>query len=477
MKNILFSIILIALLWSFNETNAQDTYNAGKTTTDTNSQINVNLVENLANGFIKKTGIPGFSIAVSKNDKIIYAQGFGYANIKDKVKMTPDTRLRAASVSKLITTLALGHLLSQGKLDLDAPIKEYIPYIDAKYAHITTRQLAGHTSGFDHRPKGKRHKKRQFTSMKPMVELMDKPLLFDPDTDYKYSTHGFVVLGAVIEGASGIPFETYMKDVVFKPLGMTQTFPENIKELTTDDSEIYYLKKGKPRKEKWTNTSYNLPGAGFRSTPSDLLKMMRGYTNGFISKEIVTAMFRSHTLKNGEKTNVGITWRNSYDAFGHKTIEHAGNWLGARTVVVHYPEENMNVSIMLNVGGQILIEEMAHIFAELFRERPKTTPTVPNTNTPLGLTLRLNGEVAHYSGNIVLNDHKGMLHIDYDGFLKSSEFFYLGYENHYALITDYGVSYLNLTNKASLRGELYMYGTMNKIKPRENKAIASFKSL
>ena len=462
MKNALFSALFITLLL-YHTASAQQ-----QNTTD--------LVATLAHKFLQKTKIPGLSIAVSKNDTIIYAQGFGYANAEDRVKMTPHTSLRTASVSKLITTTALGRLLSQEKLNLDVPIKKYIPYINAQYAHITARQLAGHTSGIAHRPRGNRHKKKQFTAIQPIVELMDKPLLFEPDTDYNYSTHGFVLLGAVIEGASGIPFETYMKETIFNPLDMLQTAPANIKNLIPNDSEIYYLKKGKAHKQKWTNTGYNFPGAGFRSTPTDLLKMMRGYTNGFISKEVVTEMFRSHQLKNGKKTNVGITWRSSYDVFGHPTIEHAGNWLGARTVIVHYPEENLNIAIMLNAGRQILIEETAHIFAELFRKGQKKKPAVHHLNTAVALTFRSNGKVEEYSGNIRMQGETGTLTVDSDGFLKSNEIQSLADGNRYVLLTDYGLSYLQLTKEVILKGELYLYGTRNTINPTLLPPMVSFRS-
>ncbi|WP_394748103.1 serine hydrolase domain-containing protein [Spongiimicrobium salis] len=475
MKKTVFPTLFIAV-FLYHLGFAQDYHNTVGPIQDSKALPNTDLVKTLANAFIQKTGIPGFSIAVSKNDTLQYAQGFGYSNLEDGIKMTPTTRLRAASVSKLITVTALGRLLSQEKVDLDAPIKKYIPYIDAQYANLTSRQLAGHTSGLDHRPRGKRHKKQQFIHIKPMVELMDKPLLFESDTSYKYSTHGFVVLGAVIEGASGVPFETYMQEAVFKALDMTQTIPEDIKKLTANDSEIYYVKKGMPHKQRWTNTSYNLPGAGFRSTPTDLLKMMCAYTNGFISKEVVTEMFRSHKLKNGEKTNVGISWRNSYDTFGHRTIEHAGNWLGARTVIVHYPEENMNIAIMLNAGRHILIEETAHIFAELFREWSKNKPVVSQINTHIELRFRSKGKVTQHHGNISLKGHKGVLNVDFDGFLKSNELYYLGHGNHYAVITDFGLAYLSLTKEAVLKGDLFLYGTLNTANPTTQEAKASFRS-
>jgi len=290
-------------------------------------------VETLAEAFLEQTKAPGLSIAVSKNGSVIYAEGFGYANVEESIPMDSTIKLRTASVAKVITATALGRLASEGKLDFDAPIGQYVPYINKDYAHLTTRQLAGHTAGLAHRPKGERYKKRQYDTIEETVGLMRAPLLFEPDTDYKYSTHAYNLLAAVIEGASGETYLDYMNEAIFKPLGMTNSGAEHIKKLTKKDAQIYYVKNDTLRLEKITNASYKIPGAGFRTTPSDLVKMMEGYTNGFISEIVVDDMFTSHELKNGTKTNVGIAWRSSFDPFDNRVMEHAGSWRGARTLL------------------------------------------------------------------------------------------------------------------------------------------------
>jgi len=345
------------------------------------------------------------------------------------------------------------------------------------YANLTVRQLAGHTSGMPHRPAGGKHKKQQFTEIKKSVELMDLPLLFQPDSEYKYSTHAFNVLAAVIEGSSGKSFIHYMNDEIFQPLKMNQTFSENIKSLSEKDAKIYYLKKGKRKKERLTNASYKLAGAGFRSTPTDLVKMMSAYTNGMISEETVRTMFESHQLKNGKKTNVGIAWRSSYDIYGNKVIEHAGHWRGARTVIVHFPKEHLNISIMINSNCQLLIEETAHLFAQLFRENNKSISPSKKLNKKVEMTFRPNNKEEKYNGSIMVENGQGVLAFDSDGFLKSNPIYYLGREDDYAIITTFGLLYLDLSSEASLKGELYFYSSRNETNPRNNKSLASIREI
>lgn len=434
------------------------------------------LVPQLIEAFLEKANLPGLSIAVSQNEQLIYSKGFGYSDIDQKTPMTSRTQLRTASVAKVITTTALARLISEGSIDVDLPIKTYVPYIDTAYENLTLRQLTGHTSGMGHRPKGNGYKKKQYSSIQETVQLMKAPLLFAPDTNYKYSTHAFNLVAAAIESASGKTFETYLKEYVFAPLEMQQTFAENIKQLSEQDGTLYYLKNGELRKEKLTNASYKLPGAGFRSTPTDLVKMMHGYTNGFITADTKEALFQSHKLLDGTKTRVGITWRSSFDAFGNKVIEHAGSWRGTRTVIVHYPEDNLNIAIMINADCPVLIEETAHILAQLFRDNTATTASIYHTLDTVKVLYNVNGEEKLLSGTIVMEGDHGRLSVeDSDPLvLTSTPIVYLGYGHHYAAITANGILYLELKNESKIRGRLFLYNTRNTANPIENKPIASF---
>ncbi|MEM6317592.1 MAG: serine hydrolase domain-containing protein [Bacteroidota bacterium] len=433
------------------------------------------LVEVLISELIGKMNLPGLSLAVSKNNQVIYAKGFGYSDVENKIRMTTETRIRTASVAKVITATGLGRLVSEGKLDLDAPIKNYIPYISTTYANLTTRQLAGHTAGVIHRKKGMGYTKKQYTEVQDMVNIAkDEPLLFEPNTDYHYSTYAFSLLAAVIEGASGHRYTNYLAGEIFGPLSMNQTSPENLKQLTDSDARCYFFQKGKRKlKKQPTNGSYKLAGAAFRSTPTDLVKMMHGYSNGLIASETVKEMFTSHQLKNGEKTNVGIAWRSSFDPFGNAPVDHAGFWMGARTVVVHYPEQQLSISIMTNAQVPFFIEETAHIIAQLFMEK-ETNPSVINDfNQTVKVTTHFNENTKNLTGQLKIEGQKGQLEVATDGFLATNKIHYLGFGNHYAMVTSLGLLYLQLDNQPNLEGKIFLYENRNKQNPVKGRAAVS----
>ena len=434
-------------------------------------------IETLAEAFLAQTHTAGISIAISKYGDLIYSKGYGYANKEENIKMQPDIRIRTASVAKVITATALGRLASQGKLDFDSPIKKYVPYIHKPYAHLTTRQLAGHTSGLEHRPKGNHYQNKQYTSIRETVELMKIPLLFEPDTDYKYSTHAYNLLAAVIEGASGKSYVQYMQEQIFDPLGMSNTQIENIKMLSKKDAQLYSIKENQLRKEQITNGSYKIPGASLRSTPTDLVKLMNAYTSNFISQSIVAEMFKSHELTNGEKTNVGIAWRSSIDPFENKVIEHAGNWLGSRTVLIYFPEENLSISIMVNTTSYIYIEETAHIFAQIIRENNSNISPITVKNQEVELVVNSKGGPKSYKGTFSFTKTQGILETNNDNALKSNPIFYLGSNDHYALATPHGLLYLSLSNSPNLEGKLFSYFNRQSINPKKEKPLAIFKSL
>jgi CubicO group peptidase (beta-lactamase class C family) len=434
-------------------------------------------VELLAESFLKQTKLPGLSIAVSKNNRLIYSKGFGHADIAKDQPMLPSTRIRTASVAKVLTATALGRLATEGALNFDEPIKSYAPYINSMYANLTVRQLAGHTSGLNHRPTGKGYQNKQYQSIRETLDLIDAPLLFEPGTDYSYSTNAFNLLASVIEGASGISYEKYMEQYVFEPLKMKHTAPENINQLTDADAKIYFFKNGKLKKDRLNNGSYKIPGAAFRSTPSDLVLLMNAYSEeGFISKDVAADMFKSNRLNNGEKTNVGIAWRLSVDAFGNQVVEHAGNWRGARTVLVYFPEEEMSISLMINAECQILIEETAHMFAQVFRGK-KGKEIDKSLNHDVLLTENAKEGPVDYKGSIDLDSGRGTLKVQSDTYLKSNEIIALGSEANFAFSTFFGLLYMQMEAEGPSRGKVYAYFNRNKRNPKEEKPLLEFRSL
>ncbi|HEX6643571.1 MAG TPA: serine hydrolase domain-containing protein, partial [Gemmatimonadales bacterium] len=152
---------------------------------------------------IARVGIPGVSITVMRDGRIVWSEGIGWADLEQRVPVTPLTRFRVGSVSKSLTAAAVGLLVERGRLDLDAPVQRYVPAFPEKRYPITTRLVAGHLAGIRH------YAGNEFLSMRPYASVTEgleifqhDSLLFHPGTRYLYSSYGWNLVSAVIEGAS-----------------------------------------------------------------------------------------------------------------------------------------------------------------------------------------------------------------------------------------------------------------------------------
>ena len=430
------------------------------------SQESLANVDILIEDLLKKTQVAGISISVSKQGNLIYSKGFGFSDVKNKTEMAPTSRIRTASLAKVITATALGKLATDGKLDFDTPLKEYITFLKEPYASLTTRQIAGHTAGVQHRPASKKTKNKHFVEVKETLSFFEgTTLLFEPGTDYKYSSLGYNLLSILIEEVSGKRYTDFMKEDIFVPLGMTQTMPDNASVFTENDAKLYYLQGGKLKQEKKIEDgSYKLAGAGFRSTSVDMVKMMNAYSNGFISKEVVKDMFKSNRLLNGEVTNVGIGWRMNKDINNISTIEHAGNWQGARTVIIYYPDSELSISVMINTKCTLFIEESAQIIAQYFLNKDQKQEDIGTFSKTLKIiNNRSGGSIENYTGKLEFIDtKKGALHIETDrSWLKQNNVYPLPSKNNFTLSTSYGLLYLRMNLNPKLEGELFQYQVLS----------------
>ncbi len=195
--------------------------------------------------FMKKFSIPGGAVAVMRDGKLIYARGFGYADLENKTPVQPDALFRLASVSKPITSAAIMKLVEEGKLKLDDRVAPFIAHLqpasgtnaDPRWDQITIRQLLNHTGGWDrNKPNGGFDPiDRPLTaaaavsapapaSPETMIRYMKgMPLDFNPGEKFAYSNFGYIVLGRVIERASGMPYKDYVRTRVLEPVGANRT--------------------------------------------------------------------------------------------------------------------------------------------------------------------------------------------------------------------------------------------------------------
>jgi serine beta-lactamase-like protein LACTB len=295
-------------------------------------------------------GIPGISLAVAVDGKIVYSEGYGLADLEQRVPVWPTTKFRIASISKPLTATALMQLVEAGKLDLDAPVQKYVPSFPDKGAPVTTRMAAGHLAGIRHYKDNEFEISRHYNSVTEGLKIFeDDPLVAPPGTKFSYSSYSFNLVSAVIEGASGENFLRYMQDHVFTPLGMAHTAADQNKQIVEERARFYELtKSGNPENAPYVDNSYKWAGGGF------------------LSQESLKQLFTSQKTTAGEATGYGIGWAVGKTRSGKIVYEHAGGAVGGTSQLILYPESGVVIAMINNLSGAPWKREEVEAVAEKF---------------------------------------------------------------------------------------------------------------
>jgi serine beta-lactamase-like protein LACTB len=279
-------------------------------------------------------GIPGFAIAVAVDGRIVWSEAFGYADLEAKRAATPATQFRIGSVSKPLTATAIAQLFETGKLDLDAPVQRYVPTFPDKGVPITTRLVGGHLAGIRHYKGDEFTLNRRYTTVTEALSIFkDDSLLFPPGTRFSYSSYGFNLLSAVVEGASREEFLAYMSRHVFKPLRMTATAPDKNDSLIPNRTRFYDRNiEGLYALSQPVDNSYKWGGGGFLSTAEDLVRFGSALLGaGFLKGATLELLFTPQHTTAGEATPYGIGWFVAKDSLGHRYVYHGGGSVGGTT--------------------------------------------------------------------------------------------------------------------------------------------------
>lgn len=330
-------------------------------------------IEKAISAQMSRLGIPGLSVAVVMDHKLRWSNGYGLADVENYVPAKATTAYRLGSISKPITAAAVMQLVERGKLDLDAPIQKYCPAFPAKQWPVTARMLLGHLAGVRHYKNDAEYgSTRHYNGVVEGLEMFkDDPLLFEPGTKYSYTTHGFAVLGCAVEGASGMSFEDYERENVFKPATMNRIRVDNVTDIIPNRAQGYQkTQTGELRNSGLADTSYKVPGGGFISTVEDLAKFAIAMQTGvLVKKDTLDQMWTSQKTRDGKVTGYGMGW-GVHERNGMKEVEHGGAQQRVSTYLYTIPEKGLAVVLMTNlegIGGGLasLSREIAGILIQL----------------------------------------------------------------------------------------------------------------
>jgi serine beta-lactamase-like protein LACTB, mitochondrial len=306
--------------------------------------------------------LPGLSAAVGAGGDIVWAEGFGWADLENRVKVSPDTRFRIGTASTTLTSAAVGLLLEKGQLKLDDEIQTYVPEFPKKQWPVTVRQLMGHLAGVrnDGGDEGPLLSARCERTVEGLQAFAERSLLFEAGTQYRFSSYGWILVSAAVEAAADEPFLTFMQRQIFKPLGMRDTTADSATEPIANRATFYFPRfAAEPRYGlhlmREIDYSCYAGSSVFLSTPSDLVRFAMAINSGkLLQPATVQLLQTSQRLPSGQETGYGLGWDlETVELAGKQTrvVGHDGDSLGGMVAsLVTFPEQGIVVSVTSNIS-------------------------------------------------------------------------------------------------------------------------------
>ena len=270
---------------------------------------------------IARTGLadqnlPGLSVAVGAGGEIVWAEGFGWADLENRDTVSPETRFRIGTASTVLTSAAVGLLLEKGRLKLDDEIQTYVPEFPKKQWPVTLRQLMGHLAGVrnDGGDEGPLFSQRCERPVEALPHFADRPLLSEPGTRYRYSSYGWILVSAAVEAAADQRLFTLMRDQIFAPLGMDDTRPDSATDAGPERATPYFPTfaadpRYGPDPMRPIDYSCYSGASAFVSTPSDLVRFGMAINGGTLLQPATVQLLQtSQRLPAGEETGYGLGW-------------------------------------------------------------------------------------------------------------------------------------------------------------------------
>ncbi len=320
--------------------------------------INRQEITAVARGAKERWQAPALSVAVAGAGEAIWSESFGIADIDHNTPATADTVYRMASITKPITATAVMQLVEQEKISLDAPVQKYVSDFPQKSGAITVRHLLAHLSGirdFDD-AEGRNQTHYPYGSV-PLTTFLDRfqdsPLLHEPGSKFRYSTHGYNLLGCVIEQVSGTDYASYIRTHILAPAGMTRTFVDDVHADIAHRAKGYVLDE---ENERWrdadvVDTSDHLPGGGLCATVEDVARFGVSLLAGrLLRPETLTQIFTPQRTKTGQNTRFGLGWF-VWQRNGETHVAHGGKHYGTSTMLLMKPQSGVVVALMTNLQG------------------------------------------------------------------------------------------------------------------------------
>jgi CubicO group peptidase (beta-lactamase class C family) len=304
--------------------------------------------------------IPGVCLGVMRNGQLVKATGYGYANVELKARLSPASIFQSGSVAKQFTATAIMMLVQEGKLGIDDKIVKYFPQAGAAaWKDVTVRQLLTHTSGIpdiygehdeDSYTKGILDFHRDYTEDELLQRYSTLALDFKPGDKWNYSNTGYELLGFLIHRVTGRFYGDFLKERIFRPLGMTSTRIISEDDIVPDRVNGYRIIDGRLKNQEWIAPSLNtLADGGLYTNLLDLAKWDAAlYTETLLPRPALEQMWTPVRLNSGTTYPYGFGWELA-EVNGHPLRYHTGSNQGFFISISRYVRDRLTVVVLTNL--------------------------------------------------------------------------------------------------------------------------------
>jgi CubicO group peptidase (beta-lactamase class C family) len=386
------------------------------------------------------------SVLVAKTGHELLSKGYGYADLEWRIPNLPRTRFQLASVTKQFTAASILLLEDRGKLRTNDPIRKYFPSMPVGWGEITIYHLLTHTSSIpddavDYDP-----------SRPDPLLFRDQPIAFHPGEKWAYSNGGYIVLGVLLERISGQRYGDFIRENIFRPLGMNDSGLDSNVAIIPNRASGYWPRLSGPENAERPNLALGFSAGSLYSTTQDLLRWEEGLFGGkLLTRESLTKM----TTPFKEDYACGLYVRRTK---GRLLIEHDGNNIGFNTHLAYYPDEKLAVVILGNLNTGVT-KTMADSLAALAQGNGSVVWAPKKITVPAGMLSRYVGSYSFSNSNLEVRLENGELTGQFTGgvrfpiFPESETRFYTRKSDLALEFTIDGQSVTQHQNERDLKGQ------------------------
>jgi len=293
----------------------------------------------------------GAAVGIFKDGKIIFSKGYGFADLENQVRISPNTNFRLASVTKQFTAASILILAQRNKLRIDDPVIKYFPCLNYLGEKVTIKHFLTHTSGIvdyeDFIPSDQKEQLKDKDVLKILCE--NDSVYFRAGTSYRYSNSAYALLSLIVEKVSGLSFADFLSKNIFEPLNMKNTIAFEVgKSVVQNRAFGYALVNGRIQFSDQSMTSAVLGDGGIYSSLEDLFNWDQSlYGNKILTDDNIKLSFFRHTKAETDSSYYGFGWRLD-DFMKLKRVYHTGSTCGFSNVFMRFPDKKFSVVVLMN---------------------------------------------------------------------------------------------------------------------------------